>query len=305
MKGYKIVTAVAVLIGIFALGVVAKENGTITGDNLRVRKAPSVKARIIGELNKGERVEALFKTDFSETIGGTNAPWYNIYCFETNGYVFGGYLELDKGVSVPIESEVMPDESERLCIIGLLEVHQLNEMLALTESAHKPGPLKFYSEPDSKSKVIAEISDPKYLIIREHDYYFQSLETYKETEGWYLASFILDGVKKTGWISPADVVEFRSLQKLLTNSLTYLTDDWDGRISKEPKDSGTYEYFTSPDTDVRMVDSKQVGPELWLKIEILSPSPCEAAETKVVKVGWIKAYSKTGNVNVWFYSRGC
>jgi hypothetical protein len=264
-----------------------------------------VKARVIGKLNRGERVEVLYRTDFTETIGGKKAYWYNIYYFETNGFVFGAYLELDDGVGVPSESEELPKESERLRLIGLLEVDKLNEMMASTESARRPGPLKFYSGPDFKSKVVAEIGDPRSLMIREHGYEMSSIEAYKEANGWYLAGFIVDGVRKTGWISPADVVEFRSFKELLVNSMTYLTDDWDGRIWKEPSDSGTYEYYTSPDTDIRVIDSKRVGTELWLKIEILSPGPCEVEEPKVVELGWVRAYSKTGAVNVWFYSRGC
>ena len=142
-------------------------------------------------------------------------------------------------------------------------------------------------------------------MIREHGYEMKSLEAYKEAEGWYMAGFISDGVRKTGWISPADVVEFRSFKELLVNSMTYLTDDWDGRVWKEPNVDAPYSYFTLPYTDVNIVDSKSVGPELWFKVEILSVGPCEAEEPKIVVVGWIKAYSKTGDVNVWFYSRGC
>jgi hypothetical protein len=304
----RIAILAATLVGILALSAVAEENATVTGDDLNFRKAPSVKSRVIGKLNRGDRVEARFKTDLTQTIGGKTARWYNVDYSGTSGYLFGGYLKPDEGADIPLESEM--GESERLRMIGLLDVHWLNEVLALPEPVRKPKPLKVYSEPDSKSKTIAVIDNPKELVIRERNYDFSSLEAYEKRDGWYLVAFISDGVKKTGWIAPADTSKFYSLPELYAVSLSYLTDDWDGSIWEEPngeEPGGTApcEYFTQPNTDINVADTKYVDGELWIKVEILSSTPCELPEPKVVRVGWIRAYSWTGKVNVWFYSRGC
>ncbi len=77
-------------------------------------------------------------------------------------------------------------------------------------------------------------------------------------------------------------------------------DDRDGRIWVESSGDASYKYFTLPDNDVNVLDSKYVDRELWFKVEILSPGPCEFREQKVVGSVWVRAYSKTGKTNVCF-----
>lgn len=59
-------------------------------------------------------------------------------------------------------------------------------------------------------------------------------------------------------------------------------------------------------TPVRVRESQVVDDALWLRIEILSHSVCDAAERpKVLAQAWVPAHAAYGKPNLWFYSRGC
>jgi len=70
-------------------------NATITGDGVRVREKPSLSGKILVSLNRGVRVTVVGKTDFTETIGGHTAPWYEISHGDIRGFVFGRFVSLD------------------------------------------------------------------------------------------------------------------------------------------------------------------------------------------------------------------
>lgn len=72
-------------------------NATITGDDLRIREAPSTDSRILGKLKKGTRVDALGATEFTDTIDGYTDYWIYIRTGKEYGYVFGRYLKTDHG----------------------------------------------------------------------------------------------------------------------------------------------------------------------------------------------------------------
>jgi hypothetical protein len=83
------------------------ENATITGDGVRVRDIPSVwSAHISSVLDKGARVELVAKTEFIDTIDGRSAPWYDI---RATGWVFGGFVAVDEGISIPLVSFTSED----------------------------------------------------------------------------------------------------------------------------------------------------------------------------------------------------
>ncbi len=97
------------------------ENAVITGDSVRVRTQPSVREDVRGTLNKGARVQVISRTDFSDTIDGYAAPWYEIVYGEYGGFVFGRYVKLDPGVSVPPlgPGELYGDPVSRFIMHGL------------------------------------------------------------------------------------------------------------------------------------------------------------------------------------------
>jgi hypothetical protein len=82
----------------------AAENATISGDGVRMRTLPTATGSvfIVKSLERGMRVEALGKTDFTDTIDGHTAPWYRINHGKDDGYVFGRYVTPDEGVTISV-----------------------------------------------------------------------------------------------------------------------------------------------------------------------------------------------------------
>ncbi|MBN2224192.1 MAG: hypothetical protein JW765_05915 [Deltaproteobacteria bacterium] len=80
------------------------ENATITGDEVRMRTLPTATGSVlvVKSLDKGTRVEALRKTNFTDTIDEYTAPWYRIAHGVDTGYVFGRYVAPDAGVTINV-----------------------------------------------------------------------------------------------------------------------------------------------------------------------------------------------------------
>ena len=107
-------------------------------------------------------------------------------------------------------------------------------------------------------------------------------------------------------MSPEDAGKFRPYEELIANSLTYLTQEWDGIIWNIPGINSKSESLIKFSTrHVRIIATKKVGNKLWLQIEVLNPCWCTFEDPKVINKGWIPAFSTKGQPNVWFYSRGC
>lgn len=83
------------------------DNATITGDGVRMRGKPSLSGEILTSLNKGTRVEVIGKTDFTETIGGHTAPWYEISHGDITGFVFGAFVSMDTGGTTGGEERIL------------------------------------------------------------------------------------------------------------------------------------------------------------------------------------------------------
>ncbi len=105
MRRYAFLTILLTILLTASAGAVAADNATITGDALRIREKPTTDGAVIGSLNKGTRVQALAHTDATDSIDGFTGYWYYISFRGANGYVFGKYIKIDMGVSVPSESD--------------------------------------------------------------------------------------------------------------------------------------------------------------------------------------------------------
>ena len=74
----------------------APRNAVATADGLRVRLRSTTDGFILGKLSSGQRVTVL-KTGRTESVGGKTAPWYRIRTSDgLIGWVFGGFLEIQK-----------------------------------------------------------------------------------------------------------------------------------------------------------------------------------------------------------------
>jgi hypothetical protein len=105
MKRYLFLLIALLFASVVSLEVFASENATVTGDSLRIREKPNTSGRILGSLNKGMRVETLAHTDATDSIDGFTGYWYYINYKGVFGYIFGKYLKIDTGTSIPSESD--------------------------------------------------------------------------------------------------------------------------------------------------------------------------------------------------------
>jgi len=194
-------------------------------------------------------------------------------------------------------------------MIGLLE---LPSIFGITDPNGPPGstlpfnkkPIKVYSAPSINSTVIKLVEHQDDLELKEHDYEVFSVVTYQQKEGWYLIG--INNKLNKGWVSPKDAGKFRPYEKLIVDSLTYLTNEWDGNLWEIPVINSNFESLIKPSTrHVRIIATKKVDNKLWLQIELLNPGWCTLEDPKVIKKGWLPAFSSKGLPNVWFYSRGC
>lgn len=211
-------------------------------------------------------------------------------------------------------SSLETDESRSITykqnnMIGLLE---LPSIFGIADPNGPPGStlpfnkkiITVYNAPSMKSTVIKLIKCPDDLELREHSYEVLSVVTYQEKEGWYLIG-IKNNKLTRGWICPEDAGKFRPYKELITDSLTYLTDEWDGIIWRTPDINSNSESIKEfPTRHVRIIETKKINNKLWLHIELLNPGWCDLEDPKAIKKGWIPAFSKSCP-NVWFYSRGC
>ena len=68
--------------------------GIVTADSLRVRFQPSVRAKVLSYLRRGEVVEVLQRGTDQERIAGAVAYWFEVSYQGVRGWVFGSHLDL-------------------------------------------------------------------------------------------------------------------------------------------------------------------------------------------------------------------
>lgn len=112
----------------------------------------------------------------------------------------------------------------------------------------------------------------------------------------------------SAWLVATSRDEFFPLRHLLTDRLTYLTGEWDGRLASSA--GGTPRPVSAerdPDGlhDVRIVGFEDRGDDLWIDVEVLSASACTSNDPRVVAKGWLRAHAASGEPVVWFFARGC
>ncbi|HXV64986.1 MAG TPA: hypothetical protein VEK15_30100 [Vicinamibacteria bacterium] len=147
------------------------------------------------------------------------------------------------------------------------------------------------------------------LPTKEYDYEAPAAIVLQEHGRWF--QLLVDN--GAAWIRASERDEFFPLERLLEDRLTYLTSAWDGRLAPSPG-AETREAEREPHADesngaepnVRVLGFRRVGEELWVDVEVMSHSFCEGAEEpKVTASGWIPAHAASGELTIWFYSRGC
>ncbi len=105
MKRYLFLVAALLFLSAASAASFASENATVTGDSLRIWDRPNSSGTVIGSLDKGMRVEALAHTDSTDSIDGFTGYWYYINYRGVFGYIFGKYVKIDIGTSIPSERD--------------------------------------------------------------------------------------------------------------------------------------------------------------------------------------------------------
>ena len=66
----------------------------VTADSLRLRAQPTLRAKILSNLYRGEVVEIFKRSEEKENIDGKTDFWFEVTIEGVNGWVFGSHLEL-------------------------------------------------------------------------------------------------------------------------------------------------------------------------------------------------------------------
>lgn len=141
------------------------------------------------------------------------------------------------------------------------------------------------------------------LPTREYAYEAPAAIVLAQRDGWFKIR-LGDGA---AWVAPARLHQFLPLAELFDQALTAITDQFTGRLRREPGGELVGERWTQHQ-DVRVVEVRRVGEGQWLHVEVMSHNICDAninVEPKAIARGWLPAHSDTGEPTVWFSARGC
>jgi hypothetical protein len=143
-------------------------------------------------------------------------------------------------------------------------------------------------------------SDP--LPTKEYGYEEPGAIVLARQNGWFLIRLAAG----SAWVRSTPRDTFHPLEQLLLDSLTYLTESWDGRLAPSAGAQGrpARTEARSSQLAVRVIRSQRFRGELWFDLEVIT-SPCEDPNVKALDRGWVPAHTTSGEPVIWFYSRGC
>lgn len=169
-----------------------------------------------------------------------------------------------------------------------------------------PGPMQLRAAPDDQADLVVTITRWQDLVAEEIGYEEPAVAVWRVSQPWYLVA-TSDSV--FGWYRAPSDAAMVPLAELLGNTLTYLTNDWDGRLHASPDASSASSAVSVAREDgeasVKLLDTATVAGNLWFKVAVHEESPCTGSfPPKVIAEGWVPAWNG-GKLNVWYYSRGC
>jgi hypothetical protein len=129
---------------------------------------------------------------------------------------------------------------------------------------------------------------------------------YDGDHSWYQLRVLSSG--QLGWMRGSGDERFHALSELLSESLTYMTGEWNKLVYATAADASTASELAveGDEIPVAVAGSAMIERELWLLVVVLADSVCSSTDApRVQRAGWVPAYSATDTLNIWFYSRGC
>ena len=129
---------------------------------------------------------------------------------------------------------------------------------------------------------------------------------YDGKQSWYQVR--LEATGQSGWIVASKQLQFHPLSELLLHSLAYLTGSWDKRVFSDLVDPATAKLLdvSGDQIPIEVAVTAMFEDQLWVLVVVLQQSQCSsAAPPAVIDAGWLPVHSPEGEVNAWYYSRGC
>ena len=192
--------------------------------------------------------------------------------------------------------------------IGLLEIRPLHSVEG--ESTSTARKLVLRSAPNVTSEQVGLLSNASMLETFEWSYESPAAAVYgyhRDPEhSWYRLRQIQP--PRDVWLMQSSAMTFHALSSLLSDSLSYFTTEWDGRLFRRAGVAGTASSLRNihSETPIAVAAHTLVGTKDWFLVVVLDESPCESAAAPAVRAaGWVPAHSSTRRLNMWFYSRGC
>jgi hypothetical protein len=198
-------------------------------------------------------------------------------------------------------------------IIGLLELPSVflpdeSDVAADAELPAQGQPIRAYSKRSTESSIVAVIQGPEDIETREDPYKRACAVVYDALSNWYLIGLKPHGLQLKAWVHVENSNAFKGLDLLilLADASCYVTPEWDGELWTSPGNRSKVLLLNRPATrDITVVNTKGYYDELWLQVEFTERVSCDWKELPpVVARGWIRAYTKSGKLQFWFYPRG-
>lgn len=193
---------------------------------------------------------------------------------------------------------------------GLIGLLGLDNTSAPPEKYNKFPLISVRAAPQRSSEIIAELSEFSQVESHEWSYENPALAVfgYAHGGGGYWYKIRLTHPERYGWINARTIFKFHPISSLLTHSLSYLTGTWDRVVYADPHSStsGTTLAVTDQQIPVEVASSANIDGALWLLVVVLAESPCVSERTPaVIGSGWVPVANPKGQLNAWFFSRGC
>lgn len=190
-----------------------------------------------------------------------------------------------------------PDDPENDSLIGLLDLK------AFPHGGH----VDVFAEPDPNAARIGVIRSYGDVESREVGYEVPAAVVYAKLPGWYR---VRSAGGRFGWIEAEGSHTWFPYAELPVRRLAYLTSAWSGLAWPEagagiPVRIDISAAGADAEYPVEVLESIEIGGMPFFRVEILGADPCSGEARKVRAAGWVPGYGRTGEPNVWYYSRGC
>lgn len=200
-------------------------------------------------------------------------------------------------------------------LIGLLELPTIfgpGEVGGIVQ-APQPKAVAVFDSPDANAPVTARPIKPQDLDYQEIGYEQGAAVVYEERPGWYRIGLAPAGGvgKRSGWVKAGDAGAYAPLEQLLVARMTYLNEHWSGDLWDAPEAGSAVQHSPLKHAEgrqeysVEVRETRLIDRGLWLKVALHKSDPCEGGQSEVAAEGWVPAYSKEGQLVIWYHSRGC